>query len=136
MKVCFVSTRGKVRAAMAKSIFTKLAKMLLLNVEVYSAGIEPEKNLPENVIKVLTEKGYPVEGIHPVGCESLPYDRIDILITLSPEARDRCPYYINHKRREHWVLEEVKDQSDLAKLRSIRDNIERLVKEFLKISHT
>ncbi|WP_448588157.1 arsenate reductase/protein-tyrosine-phosphatase family protein [Thermocrinis sp.] len=136
MRVCFVSTKGNVRAPMAKSIFTKLARTLLLSVEVYSAGTEPEGTLPEEVIKVLEEKGYPTEGLEPINCQSLPHERIDIFITLSQEARDKCPYNINHKRREHWVLEDPSKHSDLSALRNIRDSIERYVKEFLKIRTT
>jgi len=134
MKVCFVSTKGNVRAVMAKSIFTKLSRMALLNIEVYCAGVMLDERVPQEVIKVLEEKGYPTENLKPVACESLPHQNIDILITLSSEARDRCPYHINHKRREHWALEEVSNYSDLTVLRNLRDRIEKLVKELLKIS--
>ena len=134
MKLCFVSTRGNVRAAMAKSIFTKLSRIALLNIEVYSAGVQTEREVPQSVLEVLSEKDYPTQDLEPIDCSLVPYEKIDILITLSSEARDQCPYHINHKRREHWVLEEVRDPTDLRALRDLRDSIEKSVKEFLKIS--
>ena len=134
MKVCFVSTKGNVRAVMAKSIFTKLSRMVLLNIEVFFAGIVLDERVPQEVIKVLQEKGYPTENLKPAAWESLFQQNIDILITLSSEARDGCPYYINHKRREHWALEEVSNYSDLTALKNLRDRIEKFAREFLKIS--
>ena len=134
MKLCFVSTKGNVRAAMAKSIFTKLSRIALLNIEVYSAGVQTEREVPQAVLDVLSEKGYPTQDLEPIDCSLVPYEKLDILITLSPEARDQCPYHINHKRREHWVLEEVMDLTDLRALRNLRDSIEKSIKVFLKIS--
>ncbi len=134
MKLCFVSTRGNVRASMAKSIFTKLSRTALLNIKVYCTGVQAEREVPQSVLEVLLEKGYPIQDIEPIDCSLVPYEQLDILITLSSEARDQCPYHINHKRREHWVLEEVRDLTDLRLLKNLRDSIERSVKEFLKMS--
>jgi len=119
---------------MAKSIFTKLSRITLLNIEVYSAGVQTEREVPQAVLDVLSEKGYPTHNLEPLDCSLVPYEKLDILITLSSEARDQCPYHINHKRREQWVLEEVKDLTDLRALRNLRDSIEKSIKEFLKIS--
>jgi Protein-tyrosine-phosphatase len=96
MKLCFVSTRGNVRAGIAKSIFTKLSRIALLNIEVYSAGVQTEREVPQAVLDVLSEKGYPTQDLEPLDCSLVPYEKLDILITLSSEARDQCPYHINH----------------------------------------
>ncbi|SNZ14164.1 low molecular weight phosphatase family protein [Hydrogenobacter hydrogenophilus] len=133
MKLCFVSTGGAVRGVMAQAIARKLSRDALLNLDIYSAGVEPLSDVPQEVIQVLKEKGYPTEGIKPKGIEEIPYEEMDIIITLSPEARDRCPYVPTHKRREHWVLEEIKDTSDLNALRKLRDQIEENVNSLFKI---
>jgi arsenate reductase len=133
MKLCFISTGGAVRGAMAQAIARKLSRDALLNLDIYSAGVEPLSYTPQEVIQVLEEKGYPVEGITPKGLQEIPYEDADIIITLSPEARDRCPYTQTHKRREHWVLEEVKNSSDLQVLRKLRDQIEENVSSLFKI---
>lgn len=133
MKLCFISTGGAVRGVMAQAIARKLSRDALLNLDIYSAGVEPLPDVPQEVIQVLEEKGYPTEGITPKGLQEIPYEEMDIIITLSPEARDRCPYMQNHKRREHWVLEEVKDSRDLQVLRKLRDQIEESVSSLFKI---
>ncbi|ADC89230.1 Protein-tyrosine phosphatase, low molecular weight [Thermocrinis albus DSM 14484] len=132
MKLAFVSTKGVVRGAMAKAITSKMARLALLSMDIYLAGTEPAEEVPPKVLQVLKEKEYPTENLVPIPISQLPYDDLDILITLSPEARDRCPYSPAHKRREHWVIEEASPE-DVTELRKLRDKLETAVKELLKI---
>lgn len=108
MKIAFLSTRNAIRSIMAEAVARKMARVALLLPEIYSAGVEPADNVPETVLKLLRDKGYPTEGLKPKGIHDIPYENIDLLITLSTEARDHCPYSENHIRREHWFLDEVK----------------------------
>lgn len=102
-------------------------------MEILSAGVEPLQEVPKQVIDVLEEKGYSVEEIKPRSLKDVFYEDADIIITLSTEARDKSPYMHAHKRREHWVLEEIKDVSDLQALRKLRDQIEENVVSLFKI---
>lgn len=133
MRLCFISTGGAIRGVIAEAIAKKMSKEVLINMEILSAGVEPLQEVPKQVIDVLEEKGYSVEEIKPRSLKDVFYEDADIIITLSTEARDKSPYMHAHKRREHWVLEEIKDVSDLQALRKLRDQIEENVVSLFKI---
>lgn len=133
MKIAFISTHGAVRGIIAETVAKKLSRLALLNTEIYSAGVEPAQDVPAEVLQVLKEKGYSVDKLSPKGIKDIPYESIQVLVTLSPEARDRCPYHESHMRREHWTLEEVKtlDRHELLKL---TEHIENLIKALFKLN--
>jgi len=133
VKLLFVSTQGAVRGIMAEAIAKRMSKEALLNIDIYSAGVEPALEISMEVIEVLKEKGYSIDIPKPRGLRQVPYKQVDVLITLSPEARDSCPYVQYHKRREHWNLEEVKDIKNAQALRKLRDQIEENIKTLFKI---
>jgi len=133
MKIAFISTHNAIRSIMAESVARKMSKLALLSPEIYSAGVETAKEVPEEVLKLLQEKGYPIENLYAKSLKDIPYDKIDILITLSPEARDNCPYSVSHMRREHWVVEEVKLIRREELLKTL-EQIEDLVKTLFKIN--
>ncbi|MFN4320104.1 MAG: low molecular weight phosphatase family protein [Aquificaceae bacterium] len=133
MKIAFVSTHNAVRSIMAESVARKMSRLALLSPEIYSAGVEPAREVPEEVLRLLQEKGYSVENLYPKSLEDIPYNKIDILITLSPEARDNCPYSIFHMRREHWVVEDVKLMKEENLLKTL-SQIEELVKALFRIN--
>ncbi|MFN3472214.1 MAG: low molecular weight phosphatase family protein [Aquificaceae bacterium] len=133
MKIAFVSTHNAVRSIMAESVARKMSRLALLSPEIYSAGVEPAREAPEEVLRLLQEKGYSVENLYPKSLEDIPYNKIDILITLSPEARDNCPYSISHMRREHWVVEDVKLMKEENLLKTL-SQIEELVKALFRIN--
>lgn len=133
MKVAFISTRNSVRSIIAEAVARKLSRLALIAPEIYSAGVEPSKEVPTEVIEMLQQRGYEVQNLYPKGLSAIPYESIDVLITMSPEARDACPYSISHKRREHWVVDEPKAlrREELVK---VFEQIEELVKKLFKIS--
>ncbi len=133
MKIAFISTKNAVRSIMAEAVARKLSKLALLSLEIYSAGVEPAKRVPEEVIALLREKGYPTEKLYPKPVEKIPYDQVDVLITLSSEARDRCPYSERHMRREHWVLEEASSMTK-EELSKLLEQLESLIKNLFRIS--
>jgi protein-tyrosine-phosphatase len=131
MRVGFVSTRGAVRSVMAESIARKLFREAGLKADIFSAGVDPADRVSDLVIKVLEEKGYPTKGLRPKALSKIPYRKLDILVVMSEEARERCEFLPNHKRRENWILEPPRESLDL--LRKLRDQIEELVRELLKL---
>ncbi len=133
MKIAFISTKNAVRSIMAEAVARKLSRLALLTPEIYSAGVEQAQEVSEKVIALLKEKGYPTENLRPKGVDSIPYDQVDVLITLSSEARDRCPYSEGHMRREHWVLEEPSSMKR-EELSRLLEQIENLVRNLFRIS--
>ncbi len=133
MKIAFISTKNAVRSIMAEAVARKLSRLALLSLEIYSAGVEPAQRVPEEIVAILKEKGYPTEKLYPKPVESIPYDQVDVLITLSPEARDMCPYSEKHMRREHWVLEEPTSMR-IEELSKLLEQLENLIKTLFRIS--
>ncbi|RMH80380.1 MAG: low molecular weight phosphatase family protein [Acidobacteria bacterium] len=133
MKIAFVSTKNQVRSIIAEAVAKKVARLALLSPDIISAGVQPTDTLPKEVIDILKEKGYETENLYPKGLEDIDYENTDILVTLSPEARDSCAYSISHKRREHWNLEEPKSLKR-EELTSLVEQVESLVRELFKIS--
>ncbi|MFN3871139.1 MAG: low molecular weight phosphatase family protein [Aquificaceae bacterium] len=133
MKIAFISTGNAVRSIMAESVARKFSRLALLSPDIYSAGVEAVEKIPKEVIDLLKEKGYPTEGLRSKNISTIPYKDIDILITLSPEARDRCPYLEGHLRREHWSVEKVGTLKREELLKTL-EQIEKHVKELFKIS--
>ncbi|MFN7064830.1 MAG: low molecular weight phosphatase family protein [Aquificaceae bacterium] len=133
MRIAFMSTHNAVRSLIAEAVARKVSKLALLSPDIYSAGVEPDRDVPKGLLQLLQERGYPTEGLYPKNLSAIPYEDIDILITLSPEARDGCPYSESHLRREHWPIEEVASLKKEELLKTL-DQIEKHVKELFKIS--
>ncbi|WP_461831726.1 low molecular weight phosphatase family protein [Aquifex sp.] len=132
MKIGFVSKKGAVRALMAEAIARKLLQDAGIKAEIYSAGVEPERSTPKEIIEVLKEKGYPTRGLYPKPIRKIPYKQLDVLIILDNEIKERCEFVPFHKRRENLAIEEPKSMS-IPELRRLRDKIEQELKELFKL---
>ena len=131
MKIAFVSTGNAVRSIMAEAVARKLLSEAGLRAEVYSAGTRPEREVNPLAIKVLEEKGYPTEGLYPKHLGKIPYRKLDILVILCNEAKEKCEFVPSHKRRENWNIEEPFQRMD-AFMRTL-STIERHLRDLLKL---
>ncbi len=131
MRIAFVSRGNAVRSIMAEAIARKLFADAGLRAEVFSAGTEPEEEVDPLTIEVLKEKGYPTEGLFPKPLEKIPYKKLDILVTLCNEARERCEFVISHKRRENWSVEEPPKRAEA--FRKTLTTLEELIMDLLKL---
>jgi protein-tyrosine-phosphatase len=132
MKIAFISRENAVRSIMAESIARKLFKELGINAEIFSAGTQPRKEVNPLTLKVLEEKNYPTKGLHPKPIEKIPYRKMDILITMCNEAKERCEFVLNHKRRENWLIDEPTGSE--ASFRKVLEEVEDHLRELLKLS--
>ncbi len=131
MKIAFVSRSNAVRSIMAESVARRIFRELSMKVEVFSAGIEPAREVHPLTLKVLEEKGYPLRGLYPKPLSKIPYARLDILITIGNTARDRCEFLLSHKRREGWFIEAPSESLDA--FRRTREEIEEHLRDLLKL---
>ncbi|WP_459775210.1 low molecular weight phosphatase family protein [Aquifex pyrophilus] len=132
MKIGFVSRKGAVRALMAEAIARKLLQDAGIKAEIYSAGLEPERSTPREVIEVLREKGYLTRGLYPKPLRKIPYKQLDVLVILDNEIKEKCEFVPSHKRRENLAIEEPKSLS-IPELRRLRDKIEQELRELFKL---
>ncbi len=116
---------------MAESIARKMLSEVGIKAEVFSAGTEPEREVHPLTLKVLEERGYSTRGLYPKPIGKIPYRKIDVLITMCNEAKERCEFVLNHKRRENWLIDEPSER--IESFRRVRDEVEEHIKELLKL---
>ena len=134
MTVLYLCTGNAARSQMAEA-FTKALLPPGAPVEVFSAGTEPRGVHPET-IAVMQEAGVDLAAARSKGLEDVPMDRIDLVVTLCGDARDRCPAFPRPVRRLHWGLRDPaaaggSPEQVRAAFRATRDEILTCVKRFL-----
>ncbi len=131
MKIAFIGRENAVRSIMAEAVARKLLPEVGIRAEVFSAGTEPAKEVHPLTLRVLEEKGYPTKGLYPKPIGKIPYRKVDVLITLCNEAKERCEFVTSHKRRENWLIDEPSGNEESFK-RTLED-IENHLRELLKL---
>ncbi len=131
MKLAFISRGNAVRSIMAEAVARKLFSELGIKAEVFSAGTEPAEEVSPAVLKILEERGYPTKGLYPKPVGKIPYRKLDVLITMCNEAKEKCEFVMSHKRRENWLIDEPSG-SETSLIETL-DEIERHIKELLKL---
>lgn len=131
MKIGFVCDKHSNRNLIAEALAIKLLKDLGLKAEVYSASLEPDKEIAPVTLELLKEKGLNVANVKNNALEDIPYEDLDVLVVICDKLDKTCPYIISHKRRETWLVEEPHPLSREELKRTI-DKIERFLKDFFK----
>jgi len=131
MKVAFISHENAVRSIMAEAVAKKLFSELGIKAEVFSAGTEPAGEVNPLALKVLEEKGYPTKGLYPKPVAKIPYRKLDVLVTMCNEAKEKCEFVVSHKRRENWLIESP-SESESSFLKTLEE-IEEHIRELLKL---
>ena len=99
------------------------------NLEVYSAGIRPEKEVNPNAIKVMKEIGIDISENRPTNAEVYIDMPFDYVITVCDNAKETCPVFAGDvKERVHIGFEDPAaatgtDEEVLGVYRRVRDEI-------------
>lgn len=133
-RVLFLCTGNSARSQMAEAFLRKYGGE---QFEAFSAGLEPRPIHPLTV-QVMQESGIDISAQHSKGVEVyLGKTLFHYLITVCDKAEKNCPTNwpgVNH--RLHWSFEdpaafEGSEEEKLAKFRTIRDQIESRIKEWV-----
>lgn len=133
-RVLFLCTGNSARSQMAEAFLRKYGGQ---QFEAFSAGLEPRPIHPLT-IQVMQESGIDISAQHSKGVEVyLGKTLFHYLITVCDKAEKNCPTNwpgVNH--RLHWSFEdpaafEGSEEEKLAKFRTIRDQIEQRVKDWV-----
>ncbi len=132
-KILFVCTGNSARSQMAEGFARHLGGESL---EVYSAGLEP-KGLNPRAVLAMKEKRIDISGQHSKDLGEVPWQKMNLVITLCGDARDRCPAFSKEIKTIHWDLEDparAKGSEDevMDKFREIRDKIEVNIRELIR----
>ena len=136
IKVLFLCVHNSARSQMAEAFFNKYAPVGAIAM---SAGIEPGK-LNSNVVAVMQEAGIDISANATKSVFDLHKNKTDfshVVTVCSKEAADKCPVFPGISVKLHWPFDDPSSfqgakEEVLKKTRTVRDQIEAAVKEFVK----
>ncbi len=132
MKILILCTGNSCRSQMAQGFLQSFDK----NLEVYSAGTHPEKQVNPNAVKVMAELGIDISHHVPKNVAMYTGESWDYVITVCDNAKESCPVFIGEvKHRLHVGFEDpakAKGEAEyvLNVYRKIRDKIKHTFSEF------
>ena len=134
-RVLIICTGNSFRSQMAEGFFKHLASDMF---DAYSAGIQPAKINPL-AIKVMEEIGIDISRQYSKSIKEFLSRSFDYIITVCDSAKQTCPIFPGEYKKIHWDIEDPAglqgtQEEILEKIRKIRDNIEKKIKELLKAS--
>lgn len=96
-RILFMCVANSARSQMAEG----LARNLLRNVEVMSAGSRPSKVNPY-AIEALAEQSIDISEQRSKSVDEIDPNEVDLVITLC--AEEVCPVFLGRVRRLHWPI--------------------------------
>jgi arsenate reductase len=108
------------------------------NLDVYSAGTKPEKEVNPKAIKVMKEKGIDLDNNKTEHVEKYINDTFDYVITVCDSAKETCPVFMGDvKHALHMGFEDPAEatgteEEQLKVYKEIRDQIEQEFYAFFK----
>ena len=124
-RVLFVCVENSNRSQMAEA-FAKVHGGAA--TEASSAGSRPSGRVNPRAVQFMKEVGYDLSSHASKPLDQFNGQEVDVAVTMG--CGDACPL-VQAKRREEWNIPDPKDLPD-DQFRSIRDLIERKVKELLR----
>jgi len=132
MKILILCTGNSCRSQMAEGFLKSLDE----NLEVYSAGTEPARQIHPKAVKVMGEAGIDIKTNYPKNVDEFLYQNFDFVITVCDDAREACPFFHGKVRiRLHIGFEDPArstgtEEEILAVFRKVRDQISEEISRF------
>jgi len=122
--ILFLCTGNSCRSQIAEGFARKL---LLKDVKIYSAGLNP-KEIHPMAVKVMLEIGIDISVQKSKNLWEIPIDKIGIVITLCGDAAENCPVFPGKAKRIHWILKDPakatgNEEEMLNEFRKVREKI-------------
>lgn len=135
-RILFICVHNSARSQMAEAFANHYGQG---EVQAQSAGLEPGELNPL-VVEVMAEKDYDIADNETTSVFELyrSGELYSAVITVCDESSEKkCPIFPGVAYREHWPFEDPaalagSREEKLARLREIRDEIERRVRDFLE----
>ena len=126
-RILFMCVANSARSQMAEG----LARNLLSDVEVMSAGSQPSKVNPY-AIEALAEQWIDISGQRSKSVDEIDPNQVDWVITLC--AEEVCPVFSGRVRRLHWPIPDpasndpsLTPEELRARFRTARDQIKEKI---------
>ena len=81
-RVLFVCLHGAAKSVVAAEHFRRLALAAGVDIDIASAGVEPDDQIPQNVIQGLKEDGFDVTGQRPSSLEAAGAQTADVVVSF------------------------------------------------------
>ncbi len=132
-RIIVICTANSARSQMSEGFFRHYGENFL---EIFSAGIHPSY-VHHVAIDVMLEKGINIKDHTSDSINKYYNDSFDYVITVCDSAQERCPMFPNTAHQIHIGFADPSSGADdedslYDGFRSIRDQIEECVIEFLK----
>ncbi|HXX94319.1 MAG TPA: arsenate reductase ArsC [Planctomycetota bacterium] len=124
--VLFACIHNAGRSQMAAALFNLLADPE--KARALSAGTEPGPRVHPEVLEAMRELGVDLSGVKPRKLTRDLASGAELLITMG--CGEACPV-VPGLRRDDWPLEDPKGKP-LARVREIRDDVQRRVEELVR----
>jgi len=82
MKVLFVCLHGAAKSVIAAEHFRRAAAAAGLDVEVASAGVEPDAEIPPHVVRGLADEGFDITGLVPSALDDTSLASADLIVSF------------------------------------------------------
>jgi arsenate reductase (thioredoxin) len=126
-KILFVCVENAGRSQMAEAFASKYGKD---SVIAFSAGNKPADKVNPVVVQAMKEKGIDISANKPKLLTFQMAQDADLIVTMGCNDQGVCPGPF-FKPTIEWKLEDPKG-NPVEKVREIRDEIERQVRELIK----
>jgi protein-tyrosine-phosphatase len=107
LTVLFLSTGNAARSIVAEALLRELGGD---RFKARSAGYKPAGYVNPHTLALLAAEGISIEGLHSKGwgeyVAASHLVKIDVIVTLSEEAKANCPTCIGNPVRVHWTVDD------------------------------
>lgn len=116
LTVLFVSTQNAVRSILAEALMRHLAGN---RFSTRSAGIHASTAVDPQTLSLLENANIPTDSLHSKNIREFwtaaHFFKVDVIVTLSEEARRDCPSWPSNPVRAHWTVDNplLADHSDM-----------------------
>ncbi|MGH9922007.1 MAG: low molecular weight phosphatase family protein [Nitrososphaerales archaeon] len=130
LNVLFVCVQNSARSQIAEGFFRKYANGRIMCV---SAGTVPADTINPDAVGVMRELGIDISSNKPKILTSEMINRASIIINMGCMDNNSCPVALlkSSKIMQDWGIEDPHGKS-IAKMREIRDQIERKVLDLIR----
>lgn len=125
-RVIFACVHNAGRSQMSAAFFNKYADPT--KATAVSAGTHPAERIHPEVVEAMREVGIDLSGAQPRKLTLDLAEGANLLVTMG--CGDECPF-VPGLRRDDWPLPDPKGRG-IEQVRSIRDEIERRVKQLVQ----
>jgi len=115
---------------MAKGYTKHFAKLYSKDIQVYSAGTNPAKEIHPLAIEVMKEDGIDISNQHPKSLDDIPLDELNLYVTLCEGASEQCPN-IQGLKHIHFGVEDPAKSNDITPFKGAKDKIKKFIKELI-----